>query len=274
MDPADKSKTAFVIRKSLFQFNVLPFGLCNAPATFERLTETVLSKLQWEVCLIYLDDIIVHGRTFDECLKNLDSVFGRAVSGSGSEAETPKVPCPGKGICGAILKGNIRPRPSTLPRLKKRRSTSSTSAVTSATTTVTPAKAAKATPATTVTANNAAAVSVVQGNVEEAAELSIGADPDISMRAFIVNACVVSPLRHPTPVKWAAEPKKVVEEAKDEESRGKERHVDATDVSVQCDIMRVKRHRREESTIGTTTGPDGETTVTRSCHIIEWEECE
>ena len=65
LDPADKHKTAFVTRKGLHEFNVMPFGLCNAPATFERLLETVLSGLQWHVCLIYLDDIIVYGFTFD-----------------------------------------------------------------------------------------------------------------------------------------------------------------------------------------------------------------
>ena len=37
----------------------MPFGLCNAPATFERLMERVLSGLLWEVCLLYLDDIPV-----------------------------------------------------------------------------------------------------------------------------------------------------------------------------------------------------------------------
>lgn len=53
----------------------MPFGLCNAPATFERLMETVLSGLQWQVCLIYLDDVIVYGKTFEEMLHNLELVF-------------------------------------------------------------------------------------------------------------------------------------------------------------------------------------------------------
>ena len=53
VDPNDRQKTAFTTRRGLFEFSVMPFGLCNAPATFERLMETVLRRLQ---CLIYLDD--------------------------------------------------------------------------------------------------------------------------------------------------------------------------------------------------------------------------
>ena len=53
----------------------MPFGLCNAPATFERLMETVLAGFNWRICFIYLDDIIVIGRTFDHMIKNLDEVL-------------------------------------------------------------------------------------------------------------------------------------------------------------------------------------------------------
>ena len=71
MDDEDKSKTAFVTRKGLFQFKVMPFGLTCAPATFERLMETVLAGLQWDLCLVYLDDIIVIGKSFEDMLSNL-----------------------------------------------------------------------------------------------------------------------------------------------------------------------------------------------------------
>ena len=49
----------------------MPFGLCNAPTTFQRLMEVVLSDLVRESCFVYLDDIVVVGRTFDEQLTNL-----------------------------------------------------------------------------------------------------------------------------------------------------------------------------------------------------------
>ena len=54
-----KEKTPFVTRSSLYQWNVLPFGLTFAPSTFERLMETVLRGLQWKTVLVYLDDVIV-----------------------------------------------------------------------------------------------------------------------------------------------------------------------------------------------------------------------
>jgi len=77
MADSSKAKTAFITRNGLFQFRVMPFGLCNAPATFERLMEIVLRGLLWKRCLVYLDDIICYGRTFAETLANLGVVLQR-----------------------------------------------------------------------------------------------------------------------------------------------------------------------------------------------------
>lgn len=77
IDEKDREKTAFSVGTGLWQFTVMPFGLCNAPATFERLMERVLKGLHWNTCLVYLDDIIVMGRTFEEHLQNLEQVFQR-----------------------------------------------------------------------------------------------------------------------------------------------------------------------------------------------------
>ena len=72
-----RAKTAFATHSGLFQFRVMPFGLCNAPATFERLMDRVLQGLRWSRCLVYLDDIISFGGTFDGALSNLTLIFER-----------------------------------------------------------------------------------------------------------------------------------------------------------------------------------------------------
>ncbi|VDI46195.1 Hypothetical predicted protein [Mytilus galloprovincialis] len=78
MNPADKEKTAFSTpRGGLYQYVTMPFGLCNAGATFQRIIETAMRGLQWHVLVLYLDDIIVFSETFDEHLVNLQKVFQR-----------------------------------------------------------------------------------------------------------------------------------------------------------------------------------------------------
>ena len=65
------------------------FGLCNGPATFQRLMDLVLAGLQMSQCLVYIDDVIVIGHTFDEHLCNLREVFGR-VRGAGLKLKPSK----------------------------------------------------------------------------------------------------------------------------------------------------------------------------------------
>jgi hypothetical protein len=77
LDSEDKHKTEFTTGRGLFQFKVMPFGLCCAPATFERLMEIVLAGLNWDICLVYLDDIIIMGKSFEDMLNNLTKVFDR-----------------------------------------------------------------------------------------------------------------------------------------------------------------------------------------------------
>ena len=68
-------KSAFTVRGGLYLWNVMPFGLCNAPSTFERLMESVLQGLQWKTCLVYLDDVVIFASTEAEMLKRMDEVF-------------------------------------------------------------------------------------------------------------------------------------------------------------------------------------------------------
>ena len=76
-DPETADKTTFITRRGAFKFKVLPFGLSNAPAVFQRLMNMVMQGLTWEACLVFLDDIIVISSTFEQHLERLSAVFGR-----------------------------------------------------------------------------------------------------------------------------------------------------------------------------------------------------
>ncbi|BHF66763.1 hypothetical protein SprV_0200978500 [Sparganum proliferum] len=73
--PDDRHKTAFTVSQGLYEFQTLPFGLCNAAATFQCLMYRVLQPLILDKCLVYLDDIIVFGRSIDEHNHNLRAVL-------------------------------------------------------------------------------------------------------------------------------------------------------------------------------------------------------
>ena len=74
----DKMKTAFQVGNiGFFECNRMPFGLCNAPATFQRLMERAMGEINLRDCLIYLDDIIIFSDTFEAHLERLEAVFQR-----------------------------------------------------------------------------------------------------------------------------------------------------------------------------------------------------
>ena len=73
----DREKTAFATPDGLYQFRKLSFGLTNAPACFMRAMHLVLKGLCWSDCLVYLDDIIIFGRTLQEHRERLSLVLSR-----------------------------------------------------------------------------------------------------------------------------------------------------------------------------------------------------
>ena len=78
MDEKSKAKTAFTVGPlGFYEFERMPFGLCNAPATFQRLMEACLGELVLDTCLIYVDDIIVFAKTENAHLARLRAVFDR-----------------------------------------------------------------------------------------------------------------------------------------------------------------------------------------------------
>lgn len=77
VDPQHQAKTAFVVPSGLYEFETLPFGLSNAPATFKRLMNHILRDLIPTSCLVYMDDVIIHVACFGEHLDRLKVVLKR-----------------------------------------------------------------------------------------------------------------------------------------------------------------------------------------------------
>lgn len=77
MCPGDIPKTAFNVEHGHFEFLRMPMGLKNSPSTFQRVMDNVLRGLQNEICLVYLDDIIVFSTSLQEHMINLEKVFNR-----------------------------------------------------------------------------------------------------------------------------------------------------------------------------------------------------
>ncbi|CAL9686088.1 unnamed protein product [Knipowitschia caucasica] len=73
----DREKTAFTTGRGIYQWRAMPMGLSNSPATFQRMMELVLRGLPWHTCLVYLDDILIFSRTFEDHLGHLGEVLTR-----------------------------------------------------------------------------------------------------------------------------------------------------------------------------------------------------
>ena len=77
MDSDSIEKTAFSTDQGHFEFLRMPFGLKNAPSTFQRLMNFVLKDLINKICFVYLDDIIILGKSLQEHIQNIKIVFQR-----------------------------------------------------------------------------------------------------------------------------------------------------------------------------------------------------
>jgi hypothetical protein len=75
--PEDREKTAFVCHRGLFEWTRLPMGLCNATAAFQRAMEVILKGLIGTICLIYVDDIVVHSKNEQEHAQHLRTILDR-----------------------------------------------------------------------------------------------------------------------------------------------------------------------------------------------------
>lgn len=77
--PQDQDKTTFISPWGTFAYRVLPFGLCNAPATFQRAVIGIFSDMLNDSLEIFMDDFTTYGATFEDALQNLEKVLKRCI---------------------------------------------------------------------------------------------------------------------------------------------------------------------------------------------------
>ena len=75
----DQEKTTFTCPFGTYAYKRIPFGLCNAPATFQRCMLSILNDMVERIMEVYMIDITIYGDTFEECLVNLETVLHRCI---------------------------------------------------------------------------------------------------------------------------------------------------------------------------------------------------
>ncbi|RVW66470.1 Transposon Ty3-I Gag-Pol polyprotein [Vitis vinifera] len=75
----DQEKTTFTCPLETYAYRRMPFGLCNAPATFQRCMLSIFSDMVERFMEVFMDDITIYGSAFDECLVNLEGVLNRCI---------------------------------------------------------------------------------------------------------------------------------------------------------------------------------------------------
>jgi reverse transcriptase-like protein/integrase-like protein/chromodomain-containing protein len=89
LDPSSREITAFRTHRGLWQFLRMPLGYRNGPAAFQRVMQSVLAPFLWIFALVYIDDIVVYSKTFEEHLQHLDLVLS-TIAKSGITLSPPK----------------------------------------------------------------------------------------------------------------------------------------------------------------------------------------
>jgi hypothetical protein len=73
----EQSKTTFICSYVTYAYRRMSFRLCNAPASFQRCMMSIFSDMIEEIMKVFMDNFFVYGKTFDDCLENLDKVLQR-----------------------------------------------------------------------------------------------------------------------------------------------------------------------------------------------------
>ena len=79
IDVEDQEKTTFTCPFGTYAYKRMPFGLCNAPTTFQRCMLSIFSDMVERIIEVFMDEITIYGGTFEECLVNLEVVLNRCI---------------------------------------------------------------------------------------------------------------------------------------------------------------------------------------------------
>ena len=75
IDVEEQEKTTFTCPFGTYAYRRMPFGLCNAPTTFQRCMFSIFNYMVERIMEVFMDDITIYGSTFEECLVNLETVL-------------------------------------------------------------------------------------------------------------------------------------------------------------------------------------------------------
>ena len=75
----DQEKTTFICPFDTYAYKRMPFGLCNAPAIFQRCMLSIFNDMVEHILEVYMDDITIYGGSFEECLINLETVLHKCI---------------------------------------------------------------------------------------------------------------------------------------------------------------------------------------------------
>ena len=119
LDDPSKEKTAFIVENNLYEFIRMPFGLCNAPATFQRVMNYILRDVSGIKALVYLDDVIIFSETFEDHLRDIKEVF-TLIQNAGLKLKLKKCQFMKKSVqyLGHIIsRDGIEPDPKTIEKI-------------------------------------------------------------------------------------------------------------------------------------------------------------
>src|ERR1051325_11836028 len=120
MNAQDQEKITFSTKYGTFEFTVMPFGLMNAPAMFQRLMDNVFYDVTWKFVFVYMDDIIIYSKIYDDHCNHLDKVF-QLFADAGLKLNPDKCDFFRKQILflgHLVSKDGIRPNPMLVQKIK------------------------------------------------------------------------------------------------------------------------------------------------------------